>query len=141
MAKRDNMTLILGGRSGGKAIAQPAHVGRTSHLYILDNRIPVPVADLIHWSTWCQHNQDKLTVAKTVVSNDPRLRIGVSTVFLTIDHQLGDGVPLVFETMVFGGPHDGAMQRCSTWEQAEAQHSAMVAMVAPVPATLVQLNE
>ena len=46
----------------------------------------------------------------------------VSTVFLFIDHNFGDGPPLLFETMVFGGKMDGYQIRCSTWEQAVIQH-------------------
>ena len=56
----------------------------------------------------------------------------VSTVCLDQSQQTGhvviDDVPqsLLFETMVFGGKFDGAQRRCSTWEQAQAQHEAMV---------------
>lgn len=47
----------------------------------------------------------------------------VSTVFIGLDHRfLGEGDPLVFETLIFGGEHDGEMWRCSTWAQAEQQH-------------------
>jgi hypothetical protein len=36
--------------------------------------------------------------------------IGISTVFLGLDHRhFGDGPPLLFETMVFGGSRDGTM--------------------------------
>jgi hypothetical protein len=47
---------------------------------------------------------------------------GVSTVFLGLDHQWGDGPPLVFETMIFGGEHDQYQERYSTWDEAEAGH-------------------
>jgi hypothetical protein len=48
----------------------------------------------------------------------------VSTVFLGLDHGW-DGETLLFETLVFGGPMDGEMNRCSTWEQAEEMHRAL----------------
>lgn len=51
--------------------------------------------------------------------------VKVSTVFLGLDHSWGDGPPLLFETMEFGGPRDGDCDRCSTWDEAEAQHAAM----------------
>lgn len=51
----------------------------------------------------------------------------VSTVFLGLDHGDGDGPPLVFETMVFGGPFDQWCDRCSTYDEAEAQHARAVA--------------
>lgn len=50
----------------------------------------------------------------------------ISTVFLGSDHQYLDGPPLLFETMVFGGPMDGEMERYTTLEQAEQGHKAMV---------------
>ena len=54
----------------------------------------------------------------------------VSTVFLGIDHRwVGEGPPLVFETMVFDGPMHGHQERCSTWREAEAQHERVCAMV------------
>lgn len=57
----------------------------------------------------------------------------VSTVFLGLDHAFGQGSPLIFETMVFGGPLDGRQDRYSTYEQAEAGHAAMVALLTPQP--------
>lgn len=50
--------------------------------------------------------------------------IRVSTVFLGVDHNFfGDGRrPIVFETMIFGGPHDGYQERYATWEEAEVGH-------------------
>ncbi len=55
--------------------------------------------------------------------------VDVSTVFLGLDHGYGDGPPVLFETMVFGGPLDGEQVRYKTWEQAEAGHTAMVQTV------------
>lgn len=46
--------------------------------------------------------------------------------FLGLDHQFGDGPPLLFETMVFKGESAFAgeefCERCSTWTEAEAMH-------------------
>jgi hypothetical protein len=52
--------------------------------------------------------------------------IVISTVFLGLDHSFGNGPPLIFETMVFGGIHDGECTRYSTWDQAVAGHRIMV---------------
>src|SRR6185437_442758 len=47
----------------------------------------------------------------------------VSTIWLGLDHTLGDGSPLIFETMVFDGHWDSELQwRYSTEEQARAGH-------------------
>lgn len=62
------------------------------------------------------------TVAKTSIGD-----VRISTVFLGMDHNFfGNGPPLLFETMIFGGPHDGYQERCSTWEEAEKQHEKAV---------------
>lgn len=53
----------------------------------------------------------------------------VSTVFLGLDHQFGDGPPLVFETMIFGGEHDQEQWRYSTIEEAREGHDRAVQIV------------
>ena len=58
---------------------------------------------------------------------------GVSTIFLSMDHGLagliGDGSPVLFETMVFGGEHDGYQERYHTYDKAEEGHKRIVEMV------------
>ena len=57
----------------------------------------------------------------------------ISTVFLSMDHSLGgvigDGRPVLFETMVFGGEHDGYQERYHTYDQAEEGHKRIVDIV------------
>ena len=67
--------------------------------------------------------------ADRVVGNTMIGETRISTVFLGIDHGLDASRPLFFETMVFGGPLDQAQWRCSTWEEAEAQHREVVKQV------------
>lgn len=52
--------------------------------------------------------------------------VHVSTIFLAVDHQTGGGPPVLFETMIFGGPHDGYQERYSTWGEAEAGHQRAI---------------
>lgn len=52
--------------------------------------------------------------------------VHVSTVFLGLNHQWGIGPPLIFETMIFGGPHDQYQERYSTEEAAFAGHDRIV---------------
>jgi hypothetical protein len=88
-----------------------------SEHYILEGREAVPT-DLMTWARSFEKS-DRI-VAKTDTPNGK-----VSTVFLGLNHNWGDGPPLLFETMVFGGTLDGDMDRYSTYEQAEAGHAAM----------------
>jgi hypothetical protein len=55
--------------------------------------------------------------------------VRVSTVWLGMDHQFGDGPPLIFETMVFGGPLDDYQWRYVTEAEAIAGHDQVVAKV------------
>lgn len=77
--------------------------------------------NLMGWARWYE-TADR-HVAKTEVAQG----IDVSTVFLGLDHRFGDGPPLIFETMVFGGPDDQHQERYSTWDEAEAGHARIVA--------------
>lgn len=88
--------------------------------YILDGHTPVPVP-LLEWASW--FNVENRRVADDVVGE-----VRVSTVFLGIDHAFGNGPPLLFETMIFGGEHDEDQRRYSTWGEAAAGHAEMLAL-------------
>jgi hypothetical protein len=47
-------------------------------------------------------------------------------VFLGLDHSFGRGDPVLFETMVFGGPLGSAQWRYCTWAEAERGHEEAV---------------
>ena len=96
-----------------------------SEHYILDGRKAIR-ADLMTWAKWFEKADRK--VAHDIIG-DAR----ISTVFLGLDHSFGYGPKALFETMVFGGPLDQEQERCTTWEQAEAQHAAMVNRVKEAP--------
>lgn len=57
----------------------------------------------------------------------------ISTVFMSMDHGLagliGDGTPVLFETMVLGGEHDGYQERYHTYDEAEEGHKRICDMV------------
>ena len=88
--------------------------------YILDGTIPIQEPDLRTWARWFKTKDRQ--VAETWVT--PHVR--VSTIFLGLDHALGQEGPVLFETMVFGGPCDGDAARYRTWGQAEHGHQACV---------------
>ena len=89
--------------------------------YILDGHTPVP-CELMDWARW--FDKADRHVAMTDVNH-----IHVSTVFLGLDHAFDGGPPVLFETLVFGGPLDGEMERYHTWGEAEAGHKVMVERV------------
>jgi hypothetical protein len=53
----------------------------------------------------------------------------VSTVFLGLNHNWSGGAPVLFETMVMGGPMAGEQDRYCTWAEAEQGHKQMVERV------------
>ena len=57
-----------------------------------------------------------------IVAKSEKNGVRVSTVFLVLNHAFNEGAPMIFETMIFGGEHDQWQERCSTWDEAEAQH-------------------
>jgi hypothetical protein len=96
----------------------------TTLWYILDHeRRPVPVNDCLTWARWLEQVQDRH------VADDKFDDVRVSTVFIGLDHRYGDGPPLIFETLIFGGALDGEMWRYSTWDDAEVGHKMAVKRV------------
>jgi len=63
------------------------------------------------------------------VGDDTIDGVVVSTVLLGINHRFGNGPPLIFETMIFGGEHNEEQWRYSTLAEAKAGHAAAVELV------------
>lgn len=91
-------------------------------MYILDGKTPIAEPDMFKWGLWFKSN-DRI-VKKTDVGD-----AHVSTVFLGAEHGFCNDEPLLFETMIFGGPLDGEQWRYCTWEQAEQGHYEAVKQV------------
>jgi len=90
--------------------------------YILDGQTAVEEPDILKWGRWFEDSSRRVDES-FIFKGEEKARI--STVFLGVDHSFGDGKPILFETMVFGGELDEEMERCSTWEEAEIMHQAM----------------
>ena len=70
------------------------------------------------------HDSQQRIVGSTTVAFNPE--VWVSTVWLGLDHGYGDGPPIIFETMVFGGEDDQFQDRYYTLEAAKRGHLAVV---------------
>ena len=83
------------------------------------------VLELMEWAKLFEDNE-YCRIAETILPDGKR----VSTVWLGLDHQFGDGPPLIFETMVFSDKDsegdDRDQERYSTEAEAIAGHEAMV---------------
>jgi hypothetical protein len=94
--------------------------------YILDAAgEPMLVDDLLEWAAWFEKVDRR--VDRTVIDGN----CTVSTVFLGLDHNFAPVVdpltyrPLLWETMIFGGPYDQEMRRYSSRAEALEGHRAM----------------
>ena len=87
---------------------------------------PVAEPDSAAWGRWFE-------AADRIVAQDTVCGVRVSTVFLGLDHNVGEGAPLLWETMTFmEAPEpafDDLQERYATSEGALAGHNAMVARV------------
>ena len=76
--------------------------------YILDENNNAVEVDLFTWARMLEHPDNRI-VALTQINSE----VYVSTVFIGIDHRwpgFPPGPPILFETLIFGGPlnHEGA---------------------------------
>jgi len=89
-----------------------------SDFYILDSDNNPITATMEEWSKF---NGDRCTKRVAFDENDD---VRVSTVFLGMNHNWGEGPPILFETMIFGGDHDEYQWRYVTWDEAIAGHKS-----------------
>jgi hypothetical protein len=91
--------------------------------YILTENGPV-LASTNEWSRWRETKPEESRIDRTEVGD-----VEVSTVFLGLDHGWGEGPPVLFETMTFGGDEDTneCQWRYTTRAAAQAGHDAIVA--------------
>ena len=98
--------------------------------YILDDADnPVATGDVLAWAKWME---DAWRSGRTRVAQDTVGDIRVSTVFLGLDHGAPwdpEAVPILYETMVFGGQLDRIQMRYPTRAFAVAGHAIMVERV------------
>jgi hypothetical protein len=98
------------------------------HYILNDQGEPMEVnvdddAGLMHWAMWFDQ-------ANRIVKQERIGELEVSTIFLGLDHRFGEGPPILWETLVFGGSTEEMLERCAgTREQAEAMHERMIAAV------------
>lgn len=108
--------------------------------YTLDeNRRVILAPDIDSYMQWLMDDRySQMPTEYFRVGEDVIGPSRVSTVFLGLDHGYMGGPPILWETMVFGGPMNNHQRRCSgTFEQAEAMHQTMMA---DVRASLEQTN-
>jgi hypothetical protein len=76
--------------------------------------------------TFEEYMEIRKDISKWVINKTTVGESKVSTVWLGLNHSFDDGPPLIFETMVFGGPDNDWQKRYSTKEEALACHIIIV---------------
>lgn len=97
---------------------------------IIRDKKVVVVDSMEEWSQWLESiykNQDSFN-ENLCVGFDIIGVARISTVFLRVNHGFFDK-QLWFETMIFGGAHDGYQERYETWDEALAGHEKAKSMV------------
>jgi hypothetical protein len=91
--------------------------------YILDeNGEPMIEPDLMRWARWYEDFE-----YRRLARDDLGARGVVSTIFLGLDHSFDRGaLPVLWESMIFGGPHDGEQFRYTSRREALDGHAALV---------------
>lgn len=79
--------------------------------------------ELMDWARAFEKVENKIVIQEKIGD------VTISTVWLGLDHQFGDGPPLIFETMIFGGDYDEDQWRYSTEAEALDGHRAAVSLV------------
>lgn len=91
-------------------------------MYVLDADNHVVEATLEEWGNFLE--SDAKVIGYTEITSACR----VSTVFIGIDHRVwGKGPPVLFETMIFGGPLDESQWRYTSYDDAMTGHQMAVA--------------
>lgn len=92
-------------------------------LYVLD--ADNHVVEVHDFATWGRFMEDQRRhIGWTQITSECH----VSTVFIGIDHGLfRKGPPILFETMIFGGPLDEQQWRYASYDDAEIGHRMAVA--------------
>ena len=95
-----------------------------SKWYILNNNNkPIP-ASITEAADWLEEGSDRRTVKRDEIGD-----ILVSTVFLGLDHAWDSNVPVLWETMIFGGEHDQYQDRYTSHKDALEGHEKALTLI------------
>lgn len=82
---------------------------------------PVPCDDFLVWGRWFERFANRRVAYTEVFVR--MCRRSVSTVFLSLNPGRIDDPPMLYETMIFGGPYDGWQVRVATRGEALVVHA------------------
>jgi len=94
------------------------------HYYVLNAAGEPEPASVLEWGKWLEEaSTDRTRVIAQDKDESQDGEIMVSTVFIGLDYNfLGEGPPILWETMILGGPLHGYQERYSSRGAALAGH-------------------
>jgi hypothetical protein len=93
--------------------------------YKLDeNNKPVQASDIHDYLELSENSPLSKPIAQEHVGS-----IFISTVFLGLDHSWNSEIPILWETMIFGGEHDQYQERYTSYEDALEGHKVALNLV------------
>lgn len=92
--------------------------------YILDEKNKPVASNIVDCGIWLQNNPERKAVKQEKIGD-----VRVSTVFLGLDHAWNSNIPVLWETMIFGGEHDQYQDRYTSIEDAVEGHQKAVDLV------------
>lgn len=93
--------------------------------YILDeNNKPVKATSIMEAADWMEKNPERKAVKQEHIGD-----IFISTVFLGLDHAWNSDIPVLWETMIFGGEHDQYQDRYTSVEDALEGHKTALTLI------------
>jgi hypothetical protein len=92
--------------------------------YILDENNKPIRSTIVDCGEWLEENPERKAVKQEHIDD-----VFISTVFLGLDHSWNSDIPVLWETMIFGGEHDQYMDRYSSYEDALEGHQTALNLV------------
>ena len=92
--------------------------------YILDENNKPIRSTIVDCGEWLNKNPERKAVKQENVGD-----VRISTVFLGLDHAWNSDIPVLWETMIFGGEHDQYMDRYTSYEDALEGHQIALNLV------------
>ena len=120
--------LLVLGVSNNELLGESPKEGLKMAIYYILNDAdkPVPVENVTLWARLLQN----MPVGQRRVASNFVGDVRVSTVFLGIDHNFSlSGDPILWETMIFGGPEDGFQRRYTSKADAIVGHAEAMKLV------------
>lgn len=92
--------------------------------YILDNNNKPVAKPVLEAAQWLEDNPNRKIVKRDEIGG-----ILVSTVFLGLDHAWDSDIPVLWETMIFGGEHDQYQERYTSHQDALEGHKKALTLI------------